>query len=521
LEVLLNKKMRFAEKNESDNFWIPGIIIISGILIRMIKYLDIDLWYDEALQIYECYTFGFNQYDALIMHPPLNNMVLLCWLKISNSLVWIKLLPVIWGTCALVMVYLVARQLYDRSAGLWALVVMTVLPFHVYYSRDLRVYSFVAFLVIFTWFAFLKLEEQNNVKWFTILMIAATLAFYSHYFAIFPLTALGICSLLLIPKNKKILLATGSLILAVVLYTPWLFKLYQATNIMMKDSHFFPPQLSLKYMARICLLLVGGYNGRVIPTIIAAVTVFCLLIYVFHKSDYRQRVLISGLIILPVLLIYCVGVVMHYNYLIVRYIIFMTPAIAIVSGVGISKFKGKYALIPGLLIIIPGIIGIGYTYEDDFNGLELDQGVRPRKEFSEPAAFIASNWHETDVVAHSCVSSFPSLYYYLTVKNQISAGFVIDLDGRYGKWFRETWNVGDYIDNYPWAQPVNYESILEGHDRMWFIASEFDIDVHGTFDTDFMYSLRKNLLSRYKLLDYQYFYGCPVYLLDLTSEIKQ
>ncbi|MCD4654028.1 glycosyltransferase family 39 protein [bacterium] len=513
--------MKFVHNFKWKNTWLPSVFILTGICIRLINYFRVDFWYDEALQIYECYTFGINQYEALIMHPPLNNMFLYFWLEISNSSAWIKLLPVIWGTGTLILVYFITLKLFNRTAALWSLAVMVVLPFHVYYSRDTRVYSLQTFLVMFSWFAFLKLEEHRNSKWFLILMGSAALGLYSHYFTIFPMAALGICSLFLLLKDRKMVLAASSLSLSVILYIPWLFKLFQATEIMMKDSQFFPPQLTVKYMARMCVLLIGGYHGRVCLSLVATVTIFGLLGFVLLVSDFRRRVLISGLIILPLLLIYSVGVVMHYNYLIVRYIMFITPAIAIVAGAGISKFQGKLTLIPGMLIVLPSLVGIFYVYNDDFNGLELDQGVRPRKEYSEPADLIADNWQETDIVTHSCVSSYPSMYYYLTVKKGIYAGNVIDLSSQYGNWFRSTWNVGNYIDYYPWAQPVNYPDILKDHDRMWFIASEFDINAYGTFDTDFMYFLREHLLARYALLDYQYYYGCPVYLLDLKAEKTQ
>lgn len=513
--------MKTTFQNVYHRNWKLLLVVLAGVVLRLHRYLDNDFWYDEALQIYECYSFGLKQFKVLIMHPPLNNTLLYFWVAISSSTLWLKLWPVIWAAGTIVCVYLVGKQLKNETAGICAAIILVVMPLHIYYSRDIRMYSLQAFLIVLSWLAFLKLAETKNARWFFTLTLTTALALYTHYFCVFPLTTLGICSLLLIKKQKGMYLNTLSLITGVVLYCPWLIRLMKATRYMMKDSDFFSPPVTLSYILKIGALILGSYSASKMLILITAVTLLLLVTFAFYKETYRLRVYILGLTVIPMVIIYLLGITLDYNYLIVRYVTFMTPLVAIATGISLSRVNHRLRWVIAVLICLPMIHSTMRLYSDTFGGLELNQGVRPHKEFSEPARIIAENWELTDVITHSCISSYTPMYYYATVENGIHAGHVIDLNDQYGDWFRKTWQVGKFIEYYPFANPVDYQVAAKGHQRMWYIASEFDINVPGTFDTDFTHTLTDYLLQRYHLIQSWSHYGCPLYLFDLNTRSNQ
>lgn len=501
-----------------SKYWQPVLVLLIGLGIRIYKYFNVDFWYDEALQICECHRFGIHQWALHIIHPPLNNTLFYLWYSFSSHQIWLRLMPICIAGLTLVVIWRTGTLLLKRTAGLWAMILLAVMPMHVYYSRSIRPYNLLILLVLLSWYAFLNYEKTHQRRWIILLTVFCTGAIYTHYFALFPLAALGLAVVIRTIRNKRLFAAVGAMILAVIFYVPWIFKLIRATEIFMKDSQFFPPPVTFRYFVRVLMLTIAGYHNRLYPTLFAFAGVAILCVAALRESDGRRKLYLTCLTILPIVMVYCAGVILDYNYLIARYISFSTVAFALTAGIGLTQIKRKSAVLLAAMVLIPSLIGLHYLYLDDFGGLIRDQGVRPRKEYSEPADVIAARWQDGDIVTHACMSSYPPMYYYLQIVHGIPAGTVIDFNNIYRSWYERVWKIGEYLQYYRWSKPVDYKTVIQDKKRMWFIASEFDIGVKGTFDTDFMMQLRAHLLETYPLIEQWDFYGSPLYLFDLQTD---
>lgn len=496
---------------------LPVIIFLAGLGIRSYRYFSTDLWYDEGVVIYECLTFGLSQHIPLLLHPPLYNLIVYLWLSISTGIHWIKILPLLWGALGLATVYLAGKKLFNRTSGLWAMAILSVMPMHVYYSRDLKMYGAQTALSILLWYFIACHYHHPRPRYLIAICLVATASLYTHYFLMFPLASAGFIVLLLSRRKKHMLAAAGSLIVALTLFLPWTFRLFTASQSLLRDSDFFAPPLTLRYMVRVLTLLVNGYHGLKVPAGIANILLFGLVVYGLIRAKSFHRTMVFGMVLMPLILHYLVGYFLDYEYIISRYLTYLTGALAIVGGIVLARLPKKLSWIVGSLIIISCMTSVVYLYQDKFRGWERDQGVRPHEEYSEPTHFIAENWADGDMIGHACVNSWPSFYYYLKVNRDMSPGVVLDMNSIYRRWFLRTWKLGVYEDYYYWVVPSDINAIAKSYKRLWFIASEFDIGAVGTFNTDFTRELTAYLTTHYRVLDHREYYGCPVYLLDLKT----
>ena len=196
-------------------------IIGLGVIFRLAKLDGTDLSADEGIQFWvakgsNAYSMHFSprgKIEDVIksnvrdnLDPPLFSVLLHYWLRIDNSIAWLRLLPCLFGIAVLPLIYLIARVVnFNR---LWSLVITAFCSscfVWIHYSRELRVYSFVIFCSTLTLYFILRLIKNNASK--TIdhigLAFAISLGLFSHYGFWILLPFLFIITIIIIMLNKK------------------------------------------------------------------------------------------------------------------------------------------------------------------------------------------------------------------------------------------------------------------------------------------------------------------------------
>jgi len=170
------------------------------------------------------------------IHPPLYYLLLKMWRSgASSSEFGLRSLSVYLGIGLVAVTYSMGRKLLPQETR-WlsygAAFLVAVNPALIYYSQETRMYELMAFLAITSCLLLVSLLESGRHR----LAIAAGYAFcmaagfYTHYF--FPTVLIVQLSLVAIwlwrrpealGKTRKVLLAVGAaLLLAILLYSPWL-----------------------------------------------------------------------------------------------------------------------------------------------------------------------------------------------------------------------------------------------------------------------------------------------------------
>ncbi len=143
------------------------------------EYTIIDRAAKPVYQTVELFLRGVGEHE----HPPLYDIILHGWLRLTGGNVHLLRLPSIFfyvlGTWILAKV---ARHLGGLQSQIWVLVLITVWPFGFHFGRLATWYSFCFLLVsllTLTYFNFLARPAATNWIWFLITSLALV---YSNYF---------------------------------------------------------------------------------------------------------------------------------------------------------------------------------------------------------------------------------------------------------------------------------------------------------------------------------------------------
>src|SRR5262249_14757258 len=87
-----------------------------------------------------------------LVHPPLVYMLLKLWMGLGgDSVLWLQLFPALTSIAALVPLFLLCRELKMKPGAIeLALGLMSVNAYLVYYSQELRMYSLLLTLTVFS-----------------------------------------------------------------------------------------------------------------------------------------------------------------------------------------------------------------------------------------------------------------------------------------------------------------------------------------------------------------------------------
>jgi hypothetical protein len=496
------------------HFWCA---IIAVAAFRLWKLGRFDIWYDEAISIFEVAKWPFTFYEHMLVHPPGFSIFLRLWLWIFHSPFGIRLLPFLFGMGSIVVAYRIASRLYDHSAGIFAILILGFSPFHVYYGREIRDYMMFDFLYILAWNQLLTLIDRPVRRHFIILACIWIALFYTHYYAGFAFIAQFLCILFLkIPAQikKKVIIA---LICGSATFLAWVSRMLYITDQLMNHAHLFHEPITWRTPLSMWRFLSAGYEPPVWIANILAILLFSLVCFELFRGRYRERILLFASVFLPMLICLGIGAALSYNYLLARYLCFMTAPIAVFAAAGIRRlprFSGSVLL---LALLAFQLSSLYFQYRNDFRGDFMGQGVRAREEMYQSSKFVRENWRDGDVIAHACLNSVMPYYYYLQFLHKSDPGQVADIEGEYMNFLEAAFSMTVFVEDYGIVKPVDINKILEGKKRLWLIASQWDFGV-DTFNTRFTLKLHKYLDSKYPVLQRKDFFAIPVILYDLQAK---
>ena len=136
------------------------ILIIIGAFLRL-YHLDFNsFWLDEASTNIFTQQSILNYWQLLSdlgeVHPPLFYIVEKLILPFGNSEFLYRLFPALFGIATIPLFYLIGKKMFDCEIGLIMAALLTVSPFHVYFSQDARMYTMLLFFYVGCPFIFLN-----------------------------------------------------------------------------------------------------------------------------------------------------------------------------------------------------------------------------------------------------------------------------------------------------------------------------------------------------------------------------
>lgn len=121
------------------------LVLIAGGALRLLTLNRESLWFDELYVVWSR-NLPFRDMVPEIFasdHPPAFYLVGYLWDYLGRTEFRIRALSALLGIAVILLVYLTAKELFSRRAGLWAAAFTAVSPLLVWYSRDATSYAWV------------------------------------------------------------------------------------------------------------------------------------------------------------------------------------------------------------------------------------------------------------------------------------------------------------------------------------------------------------------------------------------
>lgn len=200
--------------------WIWIVVALGGAL----RFYGLDfqsLWHDEGLQYYVA---AHNSLGELFdqrrsFHPPLSFMVNHLFLLLGGSDFFLRLPSALFGIASLPVLYVVAKDLTSKREALFAVFVLAISPFHVWYSQEARMYSQLLFLSLLSTMLLIHALKHGKARWWILYVSVGAAGMYTH---VFMGLALGAHFLWVLLFHRRYMLAiTISGFAVVLLFLPW------------------------------------------------------------------------------------------------------------------------------------------------------------------------------------------------------------------------------------------------------------------------------------------------------------
>jgi len=204
-------------------------IAVLAAVMRFFRLGHQSFWLDEILTIgsYSSPEGGIS-YGVKLMwdvHGPLYSLVMHFWSAVSSSEAWLRTPGAAAGVVTVILMYFWLRRESGESTALAGALLMAVNPFNIYYSQELRFYSFLTMFVVLSLLAFSRFDEKPSFRSGLLLGLALGLACLSHFMAIFLCAGLALY-MAVTGRLRGDHLRYGSLaaVVALVIVSPWIYR---------------------------------------------------------------------------------------------------------------------------------------------------------------------------------------------------------------------------------------------------------------------------------------------------------
>ncbi len=209
-------------------------ILLGAFALRLYRLDYQELRGDEAFG----YFFSQRPYgeivDATIAlaepHPVASYFVQKAWLGLAGDGEFALRFPgAWWGVLAVALVYRLGRRIgYRPLPATVAALLLALSPYAIWHAQDARMYAMSLALTTAAVLLGIEALERRRWPWAVAYILAATLALYTHYYAVFVLVALNLFVLLWMEFARRMrpMFIPWLLwqVLVVALYLPWLVR---------------------------------------------------------------------------------------------------------------------------------------------------------------------------------------------------------------------------------------------------------------------------------------------------------
>jgi mannosyltransferase len=387
-------------------------IVALGFGLRLFHLDAQSFWYDEAYSAEVSAKapgrifageFGDN-------HPPFHSLALHYWGYIGGSDFLLRFFSTLAGTLGIAAIYALGRHLLDYKGGLLAAGLTAILPYQVFYSQEVRLYSTLFLATTFLLFTYVQAVLHNSRRWWLAYTVCAIWGMYVQYWIGFIVLALHL-HLLLNPHSRrlwpKLVLADFWIGLA---FSPWLAVFLTRAQAILKGG-FWPekPGLARLLSAPYAFTLSTFVGDRLVPIAFATVLFLFLVTHLQAVRQMARRSWDDGRLVLllsvfwcPVLITFLVS--QWRSVYLERSLMVATPALYLLLAWGATRTRERWAnLVLLLLLALFAVNGLANWYFNPALG---------KPPFRAVAEFLEEEGCDAGPVVHTSDGGFLILLHY-------------------------------------------------------------------------------------------------------------
>jgi mannosyltransferase len=194
---------------------VAGLVLMAG-LVRFFALGHQSLDGDEAVTAVRVLHPNLGGTLSVVVHlersPPGYYILIWVWTKVfGTGVAALRSLSALFGTLTVPAVYLAARELASKRAGLIAAALTAVSPFLVWYSQEARSYALMALFAAWALYFFARAHGSPTAKNLRRWALFSALALCSHYFAVFLIIPEGLVLIAPPASRRRALVAVGAI----------------------------------------------------------------------------------------------------------------------------------------------------------------------------------------------------------------------------------------------------------------------------------------------------------------------
>ncbi len=214
--------------------WIAVFFLALG--LRLIQLGHQNLWCDEVLTVNVSHESGRNLLDALSgtesNKPPLYFWFMHYWLGERATEFQTRLPSAIFGALACAVTVGLGREMFGQRFGWMPGAVLAVLPFHVYYSQEARMYAMLTLTGVAGMFFAFRYCRMQLWRDALLYLLFAALSCYVFTYGIFLIPFSCLFSLTFkpgLPRKSQVYIWTVNLFVA-IFFAPWMPRLFHSVQ---------------------------------------------------------------------------------------------------------------------------------------------------------------------------------------------------------------------------------------------------------------------------------------------------
>jgi len=324
-------------------------------LVRSISLDTQGLWRDEVDQ----WRFALQSWGEMLRNftragwnGPLYSPLMRVWIALTGDSVFaMRYFSLLWGVLSVVLLYVLVKRLLDattfgEAAAQWSALLLALSPYMVWYAQEIKMYTWVPMLVLLALYALDRACTQPSWRWWLTVLLATTLAFYSHLLAAL-LIPVEVLWFWLHPRRQKRAWRGGGVTLA-LLTLPYLPMLRWIAPLLFAERETGYPAYSLWQMMK--TLFVGWALGvaqslsrNPLPLYIVLFLGGIVLVGIVTLVLRDRIATLARLwlwMLVPLLLLWLVS--LRGPIFTDRYLIWAAPAFYVLAGIGLATIRDRW-----------------------------------------------------------------------------------------------------------------------------------------------------------------------------------